>query len=95
MAVELLEAFTTDLLEHDHLVTLDVVLKDCCLYYSTLYIWSANLYCTLVIEKEHLVELYSLIFLCCETIYIKYGTSLNFELLSCDIYNCVHCLINS
>lgn len=93
MTVQLLESFTTDLLENKYLVCLYIISKNCCLYYSALNIRSTYLYCTLVVDEEHLVKLYGLVFLCGETVDVNLRAGLYFELLSGDFYDCVHFFI--
>ena len=95
MAIALLETFATDLLEHEHLLSLDIVGKNGSLYNGAFYIRSTNLNCTLILDEKYFVKLYGLVFLCCEPVDKNLGTSFYFELLSCNVYNCVHCTKNS
>ncbi len=58
MTVELLEALATDLLEHEDLVGLGVVIQNGSLNNGSLYIRSSDLDGLSVGDEEYLVELY-------------------------------------
>ena len=90
MAIELLEAFTTDFLENENLLGLYIVGKNGCLYNCAIYVRGANLNGSTVLDEEHFVELDSLIFLGCKTVDKDFRASFYFELLPCNINNCVH-----
>ena len=95
MAVELLEAFATDFLEHKDLLGLDVVTEDGGFYYSTLDIRGTDFDCTLSVDEEHLVELDGLVGLRGQAVDEDLGTSFYFKLLAGNVYDCVHYLLNS
>ena len=90
MAVQLLESLATDFLENQYFLGLYRVVKHCGFHDCALYVRGSDFHCTLVIEKQHLVELYRLVFLGSKAVYENLRTSLNLELLSCNVNNCVH-----
>ena len=92
MAVELLEAFATDFLEHKDLLGLDVVTEDGGFDYSTLDIRGTDFDCSLAVDEEHLVELDGLVGLRGQAVDEDLGTSFYFKLLAGNVYDCVHYL---
>ena len=63
MTIQLLITFTTDFLENKNLLSLCVILEYSSFNYSTFYVRSTDLNCSLVIDEKNLVELYRLVFL--------------------------------
>ena len=57
MAIELLESLTTDLLEHEHLVSLCLVIENSGLYDCALYIRITEVDLPFRVNEQHLVEL--------------------------------------
>lgn len=90
MTVEFLETLTTDLFEYKHLVSLCLVIENSCLDYSALHIGSTHLESALVLDQQHFAELHGLTFGLRKSLNENLVASLNFELLACNIYNCVH-----
>ena len=90
MAVELLEALTTNLLEDDNLVSPGLVIDDGSLNDCTFNIRSTDLYCTLILNEEYLVELNISTFGLRKSLHKDLISSLYLELLACNVYDCVH-----
>lgn len=90
MTIELLEALATDLLEYKHLVSLYLVIEDSSLDNSALHIGSTHFESALVLDQQHFAELHDLAFGLGKSLNENLVASLNFELLACNIYNCVH-----
>lgn len=90
MAVELLEALATDLLEYKNLVSLCVVIEDGGLDHCTLYIRSSDLHIAFTCDEKHLLELHISIFGVGKPRHKDLISSLHFELLACNVYDCVH-----
>jgi len=90
VAIELLESFATDLLENKHLLSLDIVVKNGCLYNGSLDVRCSYGYRSFLVEKKHLVKLYGLVLLLREAVYEDLLSCLNLELLACNVYDCVH-----
>ena len=90
MSVELLEALAADLLEDDHLVSLDFVVEDGGLDHGTLNIGSAHLHSRVVRDEEDLLELHISTLGIGEPLHKDFVASLNFKLLACNVYDCVH-----
>ena len=90
MAVELLEALATDLLEHEDLVGLSVVIQDGGLDHCALNIGSSDLNGVSVSDEENLAELYISTLGIGEPLHKDFVASLYFKLLACNVYDCVH-----
>ena len=90
MSVALLEALAADLLEDKHLVCPCSIIEDGCLYNGTLYIGSSDLYGSLVLNEKDLVELNISTFGLRESLDKDFISSFYFELLACNVYDCVH-----
>ena len=85
-----LETFAADLLEYNDLLGPAIVTNNSGLDHCTLYIRSADLYLTLIVNEEYLVELHSSTFGRSKARYKDLDTSLYFHLLACDVYDSVH-----
>lgn len=79
-----------DLLENDNLVSSAGIIKDGGLYDSTLDIRSSDLYLALIVNEEHLIELYGSTFGLRKSLDKDFSASLYFKLLACDVYDSVH-----
>ena len=90
MAVALLEALAADLLEDKNLVSLCIIINNSSLNHCTLYVRSSNLDVSVISDEEHLVELYSSTIRSREAVYEDFITSFYFELLACNVNDCVH-----
>ena len=89
MTVLLLISFAAFLLEDDNLVSLKV-LQYGCLYGSTLNIGRTEFYSAVVVCQKHLVKCNRGSDFILEAVYINLPPCLYLELLTCNIYNCVH-----
>ena len=90
MAIELLEALAADLLEHEDLVGLGVVIQNGSLNNGSLYIRSSDLDGLSVGDEEYLVELYISTLGIGKPLHKDFVASLYFKLLACNVYDCVH-----
>ncbi len=90
MTVELLEALAADLLEYENLVSLCIVIENGSLDYCALHVRSSDLHVTLVGYEKHLLELHVSTFGIGKPLHKDFISSLNFELLACNVYDCVH-----
>ena len=90
MAIELLEALATDLLEDEHLVSLRLVIEDRGLHDSTLHIRITELDLPFGVNEQHLVEFYRRILRSRKTVDEDFIACFNLELLACNVNNCVH-----
>ena len=90
MSVALLEALAADLLEYKHFVCPCSVIENGCLNNGTLYIRSPDLHGSLVLNEKDLVELNISTFGLRKSLDKDFISSFNFELLACNIYDCVH-----
>ena len=90
VAVALLEALATDLLEYENLVSLYIIIEDGGLNHCTFYVRSANLDVFAVFDKKHLVELHVSTIRSREAVYEDFIASFNFKLLACNVNDCVH-----
>ena len=90
MSVELLVSLATDFLEYKHLLGLYIVGKNGSLDNCSLNIRGTYFDSSAVLDEEHFVELYSLVFFGCQAVDKDFRASFNFELLPCNINNCVH-----
>ena len=90
MTVQLLITFATSLLEYKHLVGLARVVENSCLHHCTLYVRGTDLYRSVCIHEEKLVELNSSTFLSRKAVDKDFIASFYLELLACDVHNCVH-----
>ena len=90
MAVALLEALATDLLEDKNLVSLCIIINNSSLNHCTLYVRSSNLDVSVISDEEHLVELNSSTIRSRKAVYEDFITSFYFELLACNVNDCVH-----
>ena len=90
MAIEFLETLATDFLEYKHLVTFNQLIEDGGFDDSAFNIGRADLYGTLVVNEEDLVELDSGILGSTEALHEDLFSSFNLELLACNFYDCVH-----
>ncbi len=90
MTVELLEALATDLLENENLVCLGVIIYNGSLYNGSLHIRSSDLDSLTVSDEKHFAELYVSTLGIGEPLHKDFVASLNFKLLACNFYDCVH-----
>ena len=90
MTVTLLVTLTTLLLENKNLLALASVVENSCCNLSTVHIWCTNLDSLTLCYEEYLVELYCCTLLSREAVDEDFHASLYFELLACNVYNCVH-----
>ena len=90
MTVALLETLATDLLEYEHLVCSCGIIENGSLYNGTFYIGSSDLDCSLILNEEDLVELNISTFGLRKSLDKDFISSFNFELLACNVYDCVH-----
>ena len=91
MTVQLLIAFAASLLEDQNFVSLYMI-HDGGLYVDTLHIGSADLDRTVVIGQKHLGEIEGRTLVSLEAVHEDFPALLHLELLSCNVYNCVHLL---
>lgn len=90
VTVQLLITFTTDFLEYKHFLGLGIIIDDGSLDNRSLNIRRADLYGTLVIDEKNLAELYCSTLVSLQAVDKDILSGLNFKLLACNIYNCVH-----
>jgi len=90
MAIELLEAFASELLEHNNLVCPYRIIKNGGCYHSALDVGSTDFDFALILEKEHLVKLYTAVFGLRKAVHEKFISGFHLELLACNFYDCVH-----
>ena len=90
MAIELLEALATDLLENENLVRLCIVIEYGSLHNGTFNIRSSDLHCFAVCDEEHFAELYFSTFGIGEPLHKDFVASFYFKLLACNVNDCVH-----
>ncbi len=90
MTSQFLVSFTTFFLENQNFLTSAGIVENGSLHYCTLYVWSAYLDSPVCIYQKHFVELDCSAFLRCKAVDENFHTSFNLELVSCNIYNCVH-----
>ena len=89
VAVALLIAGATLLLEHQNLVILQM-LQDLALYCGAFYYSCADFNLTVVVCEQDFVETYGRILFALKTVNIKFPTFFSLELLTCDLYYNVH-----
>ena len=90
MTVELLEALAADLLEHEDLVGLRIVVQDGSLNNGSLYIRSSDFHSLSVCDEKHFAELYISTLGIGKPLHKDFVASLYFKLLACNVYDCVH-----
>ena len=90
VAVQFLEALAADLLENENLVSPCIVIEHCCLHNCTFEIRSSYPYVIVAADEKDLSELHGFTFGLRKPLNKEFITSLNFKLLACDVYNCVH-----
>ena len=91
MTVETAIAFATSFLEDDHVFTLYEGINDLAYYLGALYGGGTYLDSTVSVNEEDLVELYGVAFVhISDVMNIQFLASLGAELLSLNLYNCVH-----
>ena len=90
MAIELLEALATDLLEYEHLVSLRLVIENGGLHDGTLNVRITELDLPFGVNQQDFVEFNGLILRCREAVHEDLVTGFNLELLACNVNNCVH-----
>ena len=90
MSVEFLETLAANLLEYDDLVGLCVIIKYGSLYEGALDVRSSNLNLSLFVDEENFVKLHSFTFGLRKSLHKDFVASLNFKLLACNVYDCVH-----
>lgn len=91
MAVETAIAFTTLFLENDHFVALYERGLDFADNFGAFYNGSADFNFAVGVEQQDAVELDGLAFLyVAEVVYVQELAGLCLELLSLNLYNCVH-----
>lgn len=89
MSIGLLIAFSSLLFEYDDLVTLQMA-EHLSAHRCTAYGGSSNLNRAVVVDQQYIVELHFFTLCLWQTVYEQGLVFLHFELLTCDIYNCVH-----
>ena len=90
MSVASLESLVGDLLENDNLVSSAGIINNGSLYNGSLDVRSSDLYLTLIVNEEYFVELNGSTFGLRKSLDKDFSASLYFELLACDVYDCVH-----
>ena len=90
MSVTLVKTFATDFLEYKNLISSCVICEHCSLNYRTFNIRSTDTYLTLVINEKYFVELHCSTFCLRKTVAEDLVACLNFKLLACNFYDCVH-----
>ena len=90
MSVEFLETLAADLLKDNHLVCPAFIIEYGSLDYCAFYVRGSDLHFALIVEEKHLVELDRLIVLGRKTVDENLCASLYFELLACNVNDCVH-----
>ena len=90
MAIALLEALATDFLEYEYLVSLYIVSEDGSLDNCTLHVRITELNLPVGVNQQNLVELDGGILCGRKAVAENLVASLDFELLSCNINNCLH-----
>ena len=90
MSVTLLVTLATLLLENKNFLAFASVIKYSCCNLSTINVRCTDLNCSVLVDKEYLVELDSSTLLSREAVDEDFHTSLYFELLACNVYDCVH-----
>lgn len=89
MAVLFLVAFTTLFLEHDDFFATNV-LQNFAGYGDARHSGGTNLHGAVVVNQQNLVENEGSAFLAHQSVGVEVSVFLNFELLTCDFYDCVH-----
>ena len=90
VTVQSLESLATDFLEYEHLLGLGVIVYHGGLDLGTLHIRSTDLYLTLIVYEEDLVELNGFSVLGLEAVHEDVHSSFYFKLLACNVYDCEH-----
>ena len=82
-------------LEHHKLVALDERIHHLGYYFCAIYCGRTDCHCTVIVDEQHTVELNSLAGLSIlHVMHIKLLASLSFELLTVNLYDCVHFKLN-
>ena len=92
MTVELLEALAANLLEYKNLVSLYIIFENSSLHDCALNIRSSDLNSLSVSDEKHLAELNISTLGIGEPLHKDFVASLYFELLACNVNDCVHLL---
>lgn len=91
MAIQFTVAFATLLVENEHLVALNQRRKNFAYNLGTFYSRSANFYFTVVVNQQHVFKFNSLAtFGTADVIYKELLAFFCFELLTVNLYDCVH-----
>ena len=90
MTVQFLEALATDLLENEHLVCPCTVIEHGCLDNCAVKIRSTYFNALVISNEKHFSELHGFTFGLRKPLNKDFIASLNFKLLACDVYYCVH-----
>ena len=87
-------ALATALVEYKHFVTLYEWVHYFYYYFCTLYSWCTDSDCAVFVNEQNLVELNSLTCLnILDVMYEELLALLSLELLTVNLYNCVHLII--
>lgn len=92
VTIALLEALTADLFEYQDLVSPCVIGNDYSLDCCAFHIGRTYLDSCLILNEEHFVKGDLRVFCRRKTVAEELAASLNFELLACNVYDCVHYL---
>ena len=90
MSVQFLEALATDLLENENLVSLCIIIENRGLDHCPVNIGSAYADLSFVIDEEDFVELHTGTVCSRKAVAKDFFSSFYFELLACNVYDCVH-----
>lgn len=90
VAIALLEALTADLFEYKDFVSPYVIGNNDSLHRCAFHIGRTYLDTCLVLNEKHFVEGDLCVFCRRKTVAEELAASLNFELLACNVYDCVH-----
>ena len=92
MTVALAGILTALHFEHDHLVALYERVHNLTHYFCSIYGGSTDFYCTVSIYEQYFVKFNSLACLyILDVVHEEFFALLGLELLTLNLYNCVHC----
>ena len=90
MTVQGLETLAANLFENKNFLSLGLVIKDSRLDASTIDIRGPDFDRLAILDEKDSVEHYFCTFARLETVYKDLHSGLNFELLACNVNDCVH-----
>ena len=94
IAIELAIALAALLVENEHLLTLNERRYYFAYYLGAFYSRSTYLYVAVVVNQQHVVKFNSLaVFGAADVVYIELLALFCFELLTVNLYDCVHFII--